>query len=276
MKIDNYLFDTIKIVLSAGKKILEIYNSDILIDYKSDKSPVTNADLIANKFIHDELQKFNLPIVSEESVSAVNSRYMDSYWLVDPLDGTKEFINNNNEFTVNVALIELGVPILGVVFAPAVNECFFGSKNIRSKHLKIDILSENIPETFNELIIKSSEIQHNFDDNFNVLVSRSHLNSKTLTFIEDISLNHPIGKLIKMGSSLKICKLAQGLASIYPRFESTKIWDTAAGHAILNFAGGSIKSAFGEELIYSSNKIDNPDFVAKKIKYEIEKRYFSV
>ena len=92
MKIDNYLFDTIKIVLSAGKKILEIYNSDILIDYKSDKSPVTNADLIANKFIHDELQKFNLPIVSEESVSAVNSRYMDSYWLVDPLDGTKEFI----------------------------------------------------------------------------------------------------------------------------------------------------------------------------------------
>tara|TARA_B100000989_G_scaffold298086_2_gene286018 strand:- start:449 stop:1279 length:831 start_codon:yes stop_codon:yes gene_type:complete len=276
MKIDNYLFDTIKIVLSAGKKILKIYNTDILIDYKSDKSPVTNADLIANKFILFELQKFNLPIVSEESVSDVNSGNMDLYWLVDPLDGTKEFINNNDDFTVNVALIEFGVPILGVVFAPAVNECFFGSINIRSKHLKIDIISENIPETFNELITKSSEIENNFDENFNVLVSRSHLNSKTLTFVDKISLNRPVGKLIKMGSSLKICKLAQGLASIYPRFESTKIWDTAAGHAILNFAGGSIKSVFGEELIYNHNKIDNPDFIAKKIKYENEKKYFSV
>jgi 3'(2'), 5'-bisphosphate nucleotidase len=198
----------------AGAEILKVYGSDFATNRKADQSPVTEADLAAEAVIMEALRRLfpHVPIVAEEDaqIHGLPDRAADRFWLVDPLDGTKEFVARNGEFTVNIALIERDVPVLGIVHLPALNETYRGYS-----HLKAEELGEHIHDT------------------------------------------------IVAGSSLKFCRLAEGVADIYPRFGPTMEWDTAAGHAILVAAGGSVTTLDGHPLRYGKPGFLNPHFIAR-------------
>ncbi|ALD15483.1 adenosine-3'(2'),5'-bisphosphate nucleotidase [Buchnera aphidicola (Aphis glycines)] len=236
----------------AGAAIMDIYHSNKLLDisYKLDESPVTNADTVSNKIIKDGLFSIspNILVLSEEDLNNVTyDKFWNTYWLVDPLDGTKEFLNKNGEFTVNISLIEHGIPILGVVYAPYFNILYFAFAkqawkiNALGYKKKISVVQSNIPI---------------------YVVSRSHSNTKLYNFIKKEKKKYIIKNL---GSSLKFCYVAEGKAQFYPRFGKTYIWDTAAGHAIVQAAGGSVvsyqtKKSLNYSLV-SKRSLINPDFL---------------
>ena len=246
------------IAIRAGNIIMEHYKSDSEVMTKQDKSPLTNADLQSNKFITEELKVLNeeIPILSEESLIEWNERKKwNTYWLVDPLDGTKEFINKNGEFTVNIALIKNNEPILGVIYAPALSILYFAQKNIGSHKIRcsnnLSALDKSIRLNVN--IKKKSE-------QITVIGSRSHSNEKFQIWIKE---NFPHYDIIQKGSSLKLCEIAEGVADIYPRFGPTSEWDIAAGQIILEEAGGNIISFNNEKLTYNSKEsLLNPEFIA--------------
>jgi 3'(2'), 5'-bisphosphate nucleotidase len=241
--------DILSLTQEAGQAILKIFNQDnIHLNFKSDRSPVTNADLISNKIISEGLKKITplIPIISEETRDfKIKPNF---YWLVDPLDGTREFIEKRNEFTVNIALIVNKTPVLGFIDAPALNVSYFGTEQMGS----IKIHNS-----------KSTRIQIKTNDHdsktLKVAVSRNHLDRSTIEFLNNIKQPYEI---LPFGSSLKFCLIAEGLADLYPRLAPTSSWDTAAGHAILNFAGGSVKKINGDPLSYSKSKILNSGFLA--------------
>jgi len=257
----------INAALYAGNEILEIYNSkDFEIQIKADKSPVTTADLAANKKIIEFLTETEVPIVSEENeISEYKIRKeIKNYWLIDPLDGTKEFINRNGEFTVNIALMEDNTPIAGVIYVPVLKELYFSHldfgafkvENIKAGNNKQFKLENLIKEAI-ELPIKEER------DNLVVLSSKSHKTPENETFITKLSQKYPKIDTISKGSSLKICVLAEGKADIYPRFGPTSEWDTAAGHAILKAVGGNIMNTTTlKEIEYNKENILNPSFFA--------------
>ncbi|QCI18509.1 3'(2'),5'-bisphosphate nucleotidase [Buchnera aphidicola (Aphis nasturtii)] len=238
---------------NAGAAIMSIYYSNELVDisYKLDKSPVTSADKIADKVIKDGLYTIapNIAILSEESVKNIQYvKNLSTYWLIDPLDGTKEFLKKNGEFTVNISLIEHGIPILGVIYAPYFNILYFAFKKQAWKispsgyKKKISVVQSNIPR---------------------FIVSRSHPNKKLYDFINKTENKKYTIK--KLGSSLKFCYIAEGKAQYYPRFGTTYIWDTAAGHAIVTAAGGSVLT-YHEKMnlnycLLSRKSLKNPDFI---------------
>lgn len=245
------LLDQIKqIAEEAGREILQIYQQDdVGIQAKSDLSPLTKADLASHHIITQALKKLtpDVPILSEED--EVFEEDADTFWCVDPLDGTKEFIKKNDEFTVNIALIEQHQPILGVIHIPVANQTFMalkgkGAFKIHNNQVK--------------LLIKQSE-EKKLPPIF--AVSRSHLNQVTQDFIH---LHQ--AETIAAGSSLKLTMLAEGLADAYPRFGPTSLWDMAAGHAILKETGGEIFTLDHEPLIYNVNQILNPDLLAVRVK----------
>jgi 3'(2'), 5'-bisphosphate nucleotidase len=239
------LNEIIKIATEAGKKILELYNSNIEIRNKDDNSPVTEADLIANEFIIREISRIsNYPVVSEETYDFNKPRqHHKIFWLIDPLDGTKDFIAHNDQFTVNIALIEGNHPILGVVQIPASGDVYYASKNSGAFKNQIRIFNNrNLQD-----IIGIDSCFHSTEDTQNFFKQRNITNVR------------------KYGSSIKFCKIAEGEADIYPRLNGTKEWDTAAGHIILNEAGGEIIDLVtGEEMIYDKPSIKNNFFVAKR------------
>ena len=241
--------DVFYLTQEAGKAVLDIFNQDkVIINHKDDKSPVTNADLLSNELIFNGLKKItpSIPIISEEFKSfRIKHNF---FWLIDPLDGTKEFIEKKREFTVNIALILNKIPILGYIDAPALNISYIGSESMGS--VKI----QNSKKT--RIHVKS-----NYQDSktLKVAVSRNHLNNSTIEFLNQIRQPYDI---VPVGSSLKFCLIAEGLADLYPRFGPTYSWDTAAGHAILNFAGGCVKKINGDSLSYSKSKLINPFFLA--------------
>ena len=218
----------IDISIEAGDAILGFYNSEIDIQVKSDSSPLTKADIESNSIIVKRLKTLihNIPILSEEEADIpfdIRSKW-NEYWLIDPLDGTKEFIKRNGEFTVNIALIENESPIMGVVYAPVLNNTWYGSKDTGSYVLK-DGKSQKIKvNNLDQTIIK-------------VVSSRSHANNPKL---EEYLKQFSDYELIKMGSSIKICLVADGSAHMYPRLGPTMEWDTAAAHAVVKYAGGNI------------------------------------
>ena len=217
-----------QIAIEAGNKILDIYAQDFTIYDKSDSSPLTEADLTAHHHIVDALQSISdLPILSEESsdISWQERKTWTRYWLVDPLDGTKEFIKKNGEFTVNIALIEYGVPTFGVVHAPVLEKTYVGAKNTGAYVLK------NGKKT----AIKASP--HVAGESWKVVGSRSH-QSPDINKIMD-ALSGP-KDLVAMGSSLKLCLVATGEAHLYPRVGPTSEWDTAAAHAVALAAGAKV------------------------------------
>ncbi len=246
------------IAIQAGNIIMKHYMKDVELMTKQDKSPLTNADLQSDKLIAEELKLLNekIPILSEESLIEWNERKnWNTYWLVDPLDGTKEFINKNGEFTVNIALIQNNKPILGVIYAPALSILYFAQKNKGSYKINC---SNNLL-TLEKSIRLNTNIKKR-SDQIIVIGSRSHSNTKFNLWIKEKFRNHHI---IQKGSSLKLCDIAEGKADIYPRFGPTSEWDIAAGQIILEEAGGNIISFNNKTLSYNSKEnLLNPEFIA--------------
>ena len=232
--------DILAIARNAGEAILNIYERDFVTYEKSDQSPLTEADLAAHEVIVTGLKALtpNLPVLSEES--STNSweerKQWSKYWLVDPLDGTKEFIKRNGEFTVNIALIEDHKPVMGVVYAPVLRRFYFADENGAYRQ---DQGSE---------AVKLSVAPRIDDRPWNVVASRSHMSDETKTFIEKLGEC----ELVSMGSSLKLCLVAEGAADVYPRFALTSEWDTAAAQCVVERAGGSVVTPEFEPLLYNT------------------------
>jgi 3'(2'), 5'-bisphosphate nucleotidase len=241
------------ILKDAGREVLKIYqrylaSNTLNHEIKDDQSPLTEADLISNKIICHALKKAfsHIPIVSEEAHK--NSQEQELFWLVDPLDGTKEFIQKRDEFTVNIALICNRVPIFGFIDAPALGICFWAGKDFGSYKV---IEGNFVPLSFQGKVLKNSSVK--------IAVSRHHLSQETKQYIKQF----PDAELVEIGSSIKFCYLAEGIVDIYPRHGPTYEWDTAAGQAILTYAGGEVKSSDGEDLIYGKASYLNPSFIAR-------------
>jgi 3'(2'), 5'-bisphosphate nucleotidase len=252
---DPELLKALKIlIIEAGDAILDIYHSnDFQTRLKNNDSPVTKADLAAHHILADGLTRLtpNIPIVSEEDDSSLAiPKVHNLYWLIDPLDGTKEFIQKSNEFTVNVALIENSKTVFGFVGIPALAALYWGGSKFGAYKTQYTAINE-LPEKIQVMQIKGLT---------RVFASKSHLNSETKSFIENLSGNV---ELIKAGSSLKFLRIAEGLADLYPRLAPTCEWDTAAAHAVLEGAGGSVKQTDGTDVTYGKVDILNPHFVAK-------------
>ncbi len=251
------VLDILNIAIDAGKEILKIYNKNFNVDLKVDNSPITEADINSNNLIKKRLIEIekNFPILTEESlVNWETRRVWNKYWLIDPLDGTKEFINRNGEFTVNISLIENNSPIFGVIYAPEKSLLYYGIKNNGSYKL---ITQDNI-NTLTEF--KKININKNAVSKIKIIGSRSHSNKEFHTWVEK---NFSQYELISIGSSLKFCIIAEGTADIYPRLGPTSEWDIAAGHVILEEAGGKLKSFDNTEILYNTKEnIINPNFLA--------------
>lgn len=247
----EHLIEPIKSIIDdASKIVMEIYNQDFAVYKKDDKSPLTLADMECNRIILDGLNAIsNYPILSEEENNASwnDRKNWNKYWLVDPIDGTKEFIKKNNEFTINIALIVNGVPEFGVVAAPALGTTYFG---IQGKGAwKIDNLGKQ-----NSIKVDSSP-----KSTWKVVVSRSHVHENAIMLANSL----PNSEIMAMGSSLKFCLIAEGTADLYPRFGPTSEWDTAAAQAIVEAAGGKVINFDFKPLRYNTkSSLINPGFIA--------------
>ena len=262
MKLSQNLKLAIDASIQAGKKIIEIYDSDNFnLEYKLDDSPLTLADTASNKIIKNILEASNIPILSEEGniLDFNNRKNLKELWIVDPLDGTKEFIKKNNEFTVNIALIENSKPVIGVIYAPALNVLYFSEKKIGAYKIPISALDEfDNSKTFRLPLVE------NFNE-YKVLTSRSHLDDNTLDYIDNLKVNNLKVVSVPMGSSLKFCLLAEGLADCYPRFSPCMEWDTAAGQIICEEAGFKVVDLKTmKPIIYNRENLINNYFIAKK------------
>ena len=262
MKLSKNLKLAIEASIQAGKKIIEIYNSDDFnLEYKLDDSPITLADTASNKIIENILEASNIPILSEEgNILDFNKRKnLKHLWIVDPLDGTKEFIKKNNEFTVNIALIENSIPVIGVIYAPALNVLYFSERKLGAYKTLITALGEfdNSKAFRLPLVQKSNE--------YKLLTSRSHLDDKTLDYIDNLKVNNLKVVSVPMGSSLKFCLLAEGLADCYPRFSPCMEWDTAAGQVICEQVGFKVVDLKTmKPIVYNRENLINNYFIAKK------------
>jgi len=255
------LLDQVKsIAEEAGRAILDIYQQDdVGIQTKQDQSPLTQADLASHDIITKALKQLtpDIPILSEEGHTLDSE--LDTFWCVDPLDGTKEFIKKNDEFTVNIALIEQHQPVLGVIHVPVTNETLMALKGegaFKIHNNQTQRLAKQYRENHSPLIFA---------------VSRSHLNEKTKAFID---LHQATSR--PTGSSLKLTLLAEGKADAYPRFGPTSLWDMAAGHAILKETGGEIFTLVDQPLVYNITNILNPDLIAvrdKNMKFNAEDKH---
>jgi len=245
----------------AGDEIMKIYKKDFQIDYKDDNSPLTEADIVANKIICDKLKKLytNIPILSEENkmINYEVRKIWKDYWCIDPIDGTKEFIKKNNEFTVNIALIHKDTPVLGVVYAPAIDKMYIAKRNegafLNGKKLPL-------PSNHKEFL---------------VVASKSHLSNETQLFIDNLKKKYPNLISNSRGSSLKLCMVAEGQANIYPRIAPTMEWDTAAAHAIVLESGKNVyqndknikavnylhNNNLLKSILYNKENLLNPYFV---------------
>ena len=250
MNLSKLLDNLIEISRLGGDEILDVYNGTIDVTLKDDLSPLTDADRRSNAVIISKLAALypEIPILSEEGrkIDFSERKKWSLFWLIDPLDGTKEFIKRNGEFTVNIALIDDGCPIAGIVYAPTKNTFWYGAKEIGSFIIKNDSKSKEI------------FVQDDIKDPIRIVSSRSHPSPKLQSYLDRFQ-NHEI---VNMGSSLKICLVADGTAHIYPRLGPTMEWDSGAGHAVLKYAGGFLTDATtGNELVYNKENLRNPDFI---------------
>ncbi|HWW20596.1 MAG TPA: 3'(2'),5'-bisphosphate nucleotidase CysQ [Steroidobacteraceae bacterium] len=247
---DTLLDQVIGTARTAGEAVMEVYGTDHAVIAKTDKSPVTEADVRAEAIIISALRNLtpDVPIVAEESVAAGTVPSVGaSFWLVDPLDGTKEFIGRNGEFTVNIAMVREGVPVLGVVFAPALGRLFAGVQDggafVEDAAGRRHIRCRAVPP-----------------EGLTVVASRSHGDAAAL---KDFLSGRKVEALISAGSSLKLCLVAAGEADLYPRLGRTMEWDIAAGHAVLLAAGGCVTDIAGRPLRYGKPEFENPHFIAR-------------
>jgi 3'(2'), 5'-bisphosphate nucleotidase len=255
----SLLADLTDIAIDAGARIMTLYEKPIAVTEKDDKSPVTEADQAAEDLILERLSKAapDIPIVSEEAAAAgYVPEIAERFFLVDPLDGTREYIKRNGEFTVNIALIEHGTPVAGVVYAPALSLLYAGNTKSGAFETRVDAHNRAGAGSPRAITTRKSP-----QDGLIAIASRSHRDQKTEEF-----LNHyNVRDIVAAGSSLKFCVVARGEADIYPRHGRTMEWDTAAGHAVLTAAGGSVTRLDGSALTYgkTADNLANPFFIAK-------------
>ena len=252
----------IKAALMAGDRIMEIYeNESFDVDFKSDESPLTKADIASHNIIVKELEKMTYPILSEEgkSIPYEKRKEWDKLWIVDPIDGTKEFIKKNGEFTVNIAFVENGVPTIGVIYVPAQDILYFANPEIGA-YKKVKPKSSM---KLGKLVGVSNRMPIEKDRSvFTIVASRSHLSKETEDFIKEMKMKHGKVETISKGSSLKLCMVAEGVADCYPRFAPTMEWDTAAGNAICSAVGlHVIDKNTNNELIYNKINLTNLHFI---------------
>lgn len=246
--------------VAAGEAIMNIYNdpdSDFSVERKADNSPLTIADKAAHKVIAAQLEQTLIPVLSEEGamVDYEQRREWSRLWIVDPLDGTKEFIKRNGEFTVNIALVESGVPIGGVLYVPCSGELFVAQTGVGAY-----LYNGNLESEGRRLPLDGG------GDVVRVVASRSHLSAQTEEFVEQLKANGSQVEFVSKGSSIKIALLATGQADIYPRYAPTMEWDTAAGDALLRALGGGLKVADSDDFLrYNKENLLNPFFVGERV-----------
>jgi len=247
----NHMQKVLEIARLAGAAIMDVYRSGATGETsKEDDSPLTLADLAAHRIIVEGLTRLTpeIPILSEEAADIaypVRSQWT-SYWLVDPLDGTREFIKRNGEFTVNIALIEHGEPVMGVVYAPVLDVYYFGARGTGAFVQRSNVAAQPIAAK-----------PHTAGETLNVVASRSHSDARTEALLKRLGEH----QCISMGSSLKLCLVAEGKAHFYPRLGPTMEWDTAAAHAVVNAAGGIVCDMAGNTLRYNKVDLHNPEFL---------------
>ncbi len=250
--------DIINIAKEAGEAIMEVYKKDFEVFEKADQSPLTIADKKANDIIVKRLRALqleNIHLISEEEkeVPYAVRKNWEYFWLVDPLDGTKEFIKKNDEFTVNIALIKNHRPILGVIYVPATQEVYYAIKEKGS--YKIDQFGNK-----KQLKVKMA------NKNLKIVASRSHLSTEVETYIADQKKKYTYVSCIAAGSSLKFCLVAEGIADVYPRLGPTMEWDTGAGQIIVEEAGGEVIRVDNNNVLdYNKKNLLNPFFIVKRL-----------
>jgi 3'(2'), 5'-bisphosphate nucleotidase len=249
--LDGLLPEIVALADRAGAVILEHYHGEVTVRAKADASPVTAADEAAEAVILARLAELtpDIPVVAEETVAAGHVPEIDDgpFWLVDPLDGTKEFLSRNGEFTVNIALIEGREPVLGVVLAPARAQAWWGARGKGATARDAD-------GGMRAIAVRQAPAGA-----LVAIASRSHRDPETEAFLDQVG----VGKCISAGSSLKFCLVAEGKADLYPRFGRTMEWDVAAGHAVLAAAGGRVTTRDGAPLLYRKPGFENPAFIAR-------------
>lgn len=269
MNYSEYLSIAIRAAIEAGKSIMDIYtepNADFGIEQKKDNSPLTRADKAAHLVIIDALSATPFPVLSEEGkeIPFKERSAWKTLWIVDPLDGTKEFIKRNGEFTVNIALVEKGIPVLGVIYVPCRKELYYASDDAGA--FKVTGIDYEKQISYQEIKQQAEclPLPDSHEDTV-VVASRSHLTEETSAFIEDLRKQGKPVTMISSGSSLKICLVAEGAADVYPRFAPTMEWDTAAGHAIARAAGFDIWHIDGNSpLSYNKEDLLNPWFIVRQ------------
>jgi len=293
------MLKSILIAVNAGKEILKIYNDkNFNVKIKDDKSPLTTADTKSNQIIMQQLEdtdvvftdgsKHQLHIICEEmkNVNYEERKNWEYLWHIDPLDGTKEFIKRNGEFTVNIALIHKNYPVLGTIYLPVLDKLYFANKDLGSFKLvrasefldsfnTEDKESEYEEEMLNQIIRNSIELpdskyrhKSSNQNNCSVIASRSHSSKETDEYVDNLRKRFENIEYIGAGSSLKFCFIAEGKADIYPRFFGTWEWDTAAGQAIVESAGGSVICVdTRKRLVYNKKNLKNPFFIAKNFAF---------
>lgn len=263
----QYLYIAIKAALTAGEKILSIYNdpeANFQVVTKEDNSPLTIADKESHAAIYSFLQKTSFPLLSEEGekLSYEQRKSWQELWVIDPLDGTKEFIKRNGEFTVNIARVRNGVPMLGVIYVPVKKELYYAMESIGAYKVT-GMTIDTLPADLDRLLQQSCTLPLKGESRpIRVVASRSHLNEQTETYINQLKEKYPQLELVSSGSSLKLCLVAEGSADYYPRFAPTMEWDTAAGDAIARIAGCQVvEMPSGKPLQYNKENLLNPYFL---------------
>jgi 3'(2'), 5'-bisphosphate nucleotidase len=254
----------------AGAAIMEVYESDDQqVEHKADASPLTLADRRAHDIIDAALRELtpDIPILSEEGAHLpyAEREAWTELWLVDPLDGTKEFLKHNGEFTVNIALVQSGEPVLGVIFAPARRDLWAGVSGQGAWKIPAEDFPEEtdaIPRSWRDSALPIAVREHN-PARIDIIASRTHYDDRTAALIDRISADFAEVGIVNVGSSLKLCTIAEGAADLYPRYAPTSEWDTAAGHAIVRAAGGEIYQA-GEDLELPLEPSSGPGIPAHK------------
>jgi 3'(2'), 5'-bisphosphate nucleotidase len=280
MELKAYIFKSIQAAIAAGQAINTVYHSeDFGVEYKSDTSPLTVADRKSHEIIMNVLQDFDIPILSEEGKDApyAQRKEWQRFWVVDPLDGTKEFIKRNGEFTVNIALVEDGRPILGTIFVPDRDTLYFAAQGFGAYKLEDGPFNElphapadsagQVRILLGQLVEQSTQlpIEQPRQAALTIVGSRSHKTAELEAYVEEKRKAVGQVEFISAGSSLKICLVAEGKADIYPRLGPTMEWDTAAGQAIAEAAGATVCAYdTAKPLTYNKEDLHNPWFIVQR------------
>ena len=261
MNFKELLLKAINASIEGGDAIMQVYASDFSVEHKEDKSPLTLADKNCNEVIERHLKDTEIPFLSEEGVKIpfAERENWEYSWLVDPLDGTKEFVKRNGEFTVNIALIHNGTPVMGVIYVPIKEDLYFALEGLGAYKISRNSVIDNL----DQLIATSNKLPINYNRNNYVIVgSRSHMSVETEQFFDRKKKEHGNVEVMAVGSSLKLCMVAEGKADAYPRYAPTMEWDIGAGHAIAKMAGFSVTQYNTEkEVVYNKEELLNPWFL---------------